>query len=130
MFPEEEFGHFIDQGSSHFPRENQRKRQKNKKGNQKSNRRRPMLLYFPLKSIVVTLPHRKFPCQISQLRKHHVAASYRPHLQVVDGSLLHTMHQLAVSFTPLQLLHHLSQVSASQVLLTAHYCQDWSPCIR
>ena len=31
MFPEEEFGHFIDPGSSHCPRENQRKRQTTKR---------------------------------------------------------------------------------------------------
>ena len=38
MFPEEEFGHFIDQGSSLCPQENQRKRQTTEKPKQQSLR--------------------------------------------------------------------------------------------
>lgn len=97
MFHDENCGHFVDPGSSHCLRENQRKRQKQSQ-NQNSNRRRLAVLPLPLKGIVVILPLRHFPCQITQLQMHNVEVSFTPHPRVVEGISVASTAQYGDSF--------------------------------
>ena len=71
------------------------RQQSKRKPKQQSSQTNSVIL--STQRIIVTLPVRHFPCQITQLRTHRVAASSTSHLQVMKGSLLNTMHQMAVS---------------------------------
>ena len=77
MFHDENCGHFVDPGSSHCPR---------------------AVLPLPLKRIVVILPLRHFPYQITQLQMHNVEVSFTPHPRVVEGISVASTAQYGDSF--------------------------------